>query len=245
MKKCLFILLALAVAVGSGHSEPRTAADSAPWLWVYAPTNFLVNDNVDRLIALMKRAKKAGYTAVVVTDTKFARLADRNGDRPPSYFNNLRRTAQAADELGLEIIPMVGSFGYSNDILQNDPNLAEGLAVRDCPLIVRNGNAVSSEDVNLLPGGAFEQWKGDNPIGWDYVDGPGKSAFADANVKHGGGRSLRFENFKAGNSGGNAARHEKDCRQTVAAVSPQLVAAHARRGTDRRSACGRHGERRP
>ena len=81
----------------------------------------------------MKRAKKAGYTAVVVTDTKFARLADRNGDRPPSYFSNLRRTAQAADELGLEIIPMVGSFGYSNDILQNDPNLAEGLAVRRLP----------------------------------------------------------------------------------------------------------------
>ena len=133
MKKVLFILLALSLAAGFGHSAPRSAADSGPWLWVYAPTNFLVNDNVDRLIALMQRAKKAGYTAVVVTETKFARLADRNGDRPPSYFNNLRRTAQTADELGLEIIPMVGSFGYSNDMLQNDPNLAEGLAVRDCP----------------------------------------------------------------------------------------------------------------
>jgi hypothetical protein len=72
------------------HSESPSAKE-APWLWVYAPTNFLVNDNVDRLIELMARAKKAGYTSAVVTDAKFGRLADRNGDRPPRYFENLRR----------------------------------------------------------------------------------------------------------------------------------------------------------
>jgi hypothetical protein len=36
------------------------------------------------------------------------------------------------------------------------------------------------------------------------VDGPGKSSFADEEVKHGGRRALRFENFPAGNEGGNA-----------------------------------------
>jgi hypothetical protein len=203
MKKSLILLALILLTTAPGYAEPP-AAEAPPWLWVYAPTNFLVNDNVEHLIALMKRAKKAGYTGVVVTDTKFARLADHNGDRPPSYFENLRRTAKAADELGLEIIPLIGSFGYSNDLLQNDPNLAEGLAVRDCPLIVHDGKAVSAEDVNLLPGGDFEKWKGDNPVGWDYLDGPGKSTFADAEVKHGGQRSLRFENFKAGNPDGNA-----------------------------------------
>ena len=93
---------------------------------------------------------------------------------------------------------------------------------------MRDGKAVSSEDVNLLPGGDFEKWKGDNPIGWDYVDGPGKSAFADAEVKHGGARSLRFETLQGWQFRRQRSRHEKDCRQTVAAISPQLVAAHMR-----------------
>ena len=218
MKKSLALALLLS-ALAAIHLSPwqpaappasaaEPAADKAPWLWVYAPTNFLVDENADHLIELMKRAKKAGYTAFVVSDTKFARLADHNGDRPPRYFDNMRRTAQAAADLGIEIIPMVGSFGYSNDILQNDPNLAEGIAVRDCPFIVHDGKA-AVEDENLFPAGELETFKGDNPVGWDYVDGPGKSTFADAEVKHGGKRSLRFENFKAGNEGGNARAMKK------------------------------------
>ena len=205
MKRSLLIVISILAFACVGRPA---FADEPPWLWVYTPTNFLVNENADHLIDLMKQAKKAGYTAFVVSDTKFARLADHNGDRPPSYFDNMRRTAKAADEIGIEIIPMVGSFGYSNDILQNDPNLAEGLAVRDCPFVVHDGKA-APEDANLLPAGDFETFKGDNPAGWDYVDGPGKSAFADAEVKHGGKRSLRFENFKAGNEGGNARAMKK------------------------------------
>ena len=205
MKKSLWIVVSILAFTCVGRTA---SAAEAPWLWVYTPTNFLVNENADHLIDLMKRAKKAGYTAFVVSDTKFARLADHNGDRPPRYFDNMRRVARAADEIGIEIIPMVGSFGYSNDILQNDPNLAEGLAVRDCPFVVHDGKA-AAEDANLLPAGDFETFKGDNPAGWDYVDGPGKSAFADAEVKHGGKRSLRFENFKAGNEGGNARAMKK------------------------------------
>ncbi len=202
-----FLLIVVSILAFACAGRPASAAD-APWLWVYTPTNFLVNENADHLIDLMKRAKKAGYTAFVVSDTKFARLADHNGDRPPRYFDNMRRVARAAADIGIEIIPMVGSFGYSNDILQNDPNLAEGLAVRDCPFVVRDGKA-APDDANLFPAGDFETFKGDNPAGWDYVDGPGKSAFADAEVKHGGKRSLRFENFKAGNEGGNARAMKK------------------------------------
>jgi hypothetical protein len=212
MKRSLILVAMILAAVAVSGARPAAAekladspASDAPWLWVYAPTNFQVDANADHLIDLIGRAGKAGYTAVVISDTKFGRLGTRQAD----YFNNMRRTAKAAQEAGVEIIPMVGSFGYSNDLLQNDPNLAEGIAVRDCPFVVHDGKAVQTDDANLLPAGDFETFKGDSPAGWDYVDGPGKSTFADEEVKHGGRRSLRVDNFKAGNPDGNARAMKK------------------------------------
>ena len=198
-------LLAWAAAEWSGPAQGDAAPADSPWLWVYAPVNFQVDQEGDRLVELIRRAGKAGYNAVVVTDTKFGRM----GDRPKNYYDNLRRAVKAAEEAGVEIIPMTTSFGYSNDLLQNDPNLAEGIAVRDCPFVVHDGKAVPADDANMLPMGDFETFKGDAPAGWDYVDGPGKSTFPDEEVKHGGRRSLRLENFKAGNEGGNARAMKK------------------------------------
>jgi hypothetical protein len=173
---------------------------STPALWVYAPCNFQVSERVDQLIDLLRRAKKAGYNGALLTDSKFARFADR----PAHYYDNLRRTKKAADEIGIELIPMVGSFGYSNDLLQNDPNLAEGLPVRDCVFVVKDGRAALADAANLLPFGDFEQFKDQRPAGWDFVDGPGQSLFADTDVKHGGRSALRLEQFAKGNEAGNA-----------------------------------------
>ncbi len=193
------------LAAWSGPTKGEAPPTDAPWLWVYAPVNFQVDREGDRIVELIRRAGKAGYQAVVVTDTKFGRV----GDRPKNYYENLKRAVKAAEEAGVEIIPMTTSFGYSNDLLQNDPNLAEGIAVRDCPFVVHDGKARPAEDANLLPMGDFETFKGDAAAGWDYVDGPGKSTFPDEEVKHGGKRSLRLENFQAGNEGGNARLFKK------------------------------------
>jgi hypothetical protein len=193
-----FVLLLLLPGL-AGTEEPAAKA-AGPELWLYAPCNFQVNEQVNRLIELLRRARKAGYTAAVITDSKFGRLADR----PEHYYDNLRRTRKAADEIGIEIIPIVGSFGYSNDLLQNDPNLAEGLAVRDALFVVKEGRATLADTTNLLPLGDFEQFQENLPAGWDFADGPGQSIFADTDVKHGGKLSLRMENFRKGNEGGNA-----------------------------------------
>ncbi len=157
-------LLAWAAAEWVGPAQGDAAPAEAPWLWVYAPVNFQVDQEGDRLVELIRRAGKAGYNAVVVTDTKFGRM----GDRPKNYYANLRRAAKAAEEAGVEIIPMTTSFGYSNDLLQNDPNLAERIAVRDCPFVVHDGKAAPADDANMLPMGDFETFKGDSPAGWDY-----------------------------------------------------------------------------
>ena len=60
--KRFMICLACVLTAGYAHSESPSTKE-APWLWVYAPINFLVNDNVDRLIELMGRAKKPATPA--------------------------------------------------------------------------------------------------------------------------------------------------------------------------------------
>ena len=42
--------------------------------WVYAPVNHLVPKEIERIQALMKRARALGYTHFLLADAKFARL---------------------------------------------------------------------------------------------------------------------------------------------------------------------------
>jgi hypothetical protein len=190
-------LLAAALAATSA----RGAAPPAPtkWQWVYAPCNFQVDARGDELVALAKRAKTAGYNGLLVTDSKFARLQER----PKNYYANLARFKKAADELGLDIVPAVCPVGYSNDILQNDPNQAEGIAVRDAPFIVRGKEAVLSDRENLLPGGSFEQAGPKGFTGWDWMDGFGQVIVQDTAVKHSGAASARLGDFRKGEAHGN------------------------------------------
>jgi hypothetical protein len=201
------MVLAAALAAGAGGLGAAEPPASKPdtCRWVYAPLNFQVDARVDDLLALMKRAKADGYTGVLITDSKFGRMADR----PANYYANLERTRKAAADLGLDLIPACCPVGYSNDALQNNPNLAEGIAVRDAPFIVRGKEAVLADRENLLPGGEFEEAKGGNLTGWDFLDGPGVSIIQDAATKHGGAASARMQDFKKGNEAANCRLSKK------------------------------------
>ena len=191
---CLLIAV-LATAIARGEAPPAPTK----WQWVYAPCNFQVDARVDELLALAKRAKAAGYTGLLVTDSKFGRLQER----PKNYYANLARFKTVADELGLDIVPAVCHVGYSNNTLQNDPNQAEGLAVRDAPFIVRGKEAVLADRENLLPGGGFEQAGPKGFTGWDWMDSFGQVIERDTAVKHSGAASARMGNFRKGEGHGN------------------------------------------
>ena len=63
--------------------------------WVYLQTNLQVDKNVDDAEALFRRAAKAGYTGVLLADSKLAKL----GDVIPRYHQNLARVKRIAAEI--------------------------------------------------------------------------------------------------------------------------------------------------
>ena len=137
MARTLLALLAVAALLASPRAHGADAEVPRPQLWLYCPTNLLPPENVDKLEVLWKRAAAAGYTHVLLQDSKFSRL----DEMPPGYFANVARLREIAVADGLTIIPAVFPIGYSNDLLSNDPNLAEGLPVVDQPLVVEKGVA--------------------------------------------------------------------------------------------------------
>jgi hypothetical protein len=135
----LFSLITLLLLAASTHAAPPRE------LWVYCPTNLLVDANVDKLDALWHRAHTAGYTHVLLADSKLARLDDL-GSSTKHYMANLARAKLIALADHLQIIPAVFSIGYSNDLLSHNPNLAEGLPVKDSLFVVRDGQATIAAD---------------------------------------------------------------------------------------------------
>lgn len=130
--------------------------------WVYAPSNYQVDAQADRIIGLMKRAKAAGYTHFLITDSKFSRVPTL----PKRYFQNVERVKAAAQEFGIQLVPGLFGVGYSNDLLANDPNLAEGLPVKDALFVVKDYIASHVPDpMVMLKDGALLNRKA-----WGFID---------------------------------------------------------------------------
>lgn len=140
-------------------------------IWFYYSTNLQVDNNVEVLETVWRRAAKAGYNGVLLADSKFGRL-DNLGDMRQRYFNNIAKVKKLATELNLEIIPAIFPVGYSEGILCHDPNLAEGFPVKDARFVVRNGIAqVDANQAGILGGADFSDLKK-----WDWKDDGVKSA---------------------------------------------------------------------
>src|SRR5262249_12450947 len=124
--------------------------------WVYCAQNLWVDKNIETLDTLLRRAAKAGFTHVLLADSKFAKL----GDMDARYFRNRERVKSLAAELHLEIVPALFPIGYSNDLLWHDPNLIESLPVRDALFVVSHGLARLQPDPPIqLKGGDFSDLK--------------------------------------------------------------------------------------
>ena len=65
------VLAGLISALPAAQAQDKAASGArqpaATPLWLYAPVNFQVKEDTDRLIALLTRANAAGYSAAVIT----------------------------------------------------------------------------------------------------------------------------------------------------------------------------------
>lgn len=142
--------------------EQPGPSTSSKQMWLYCPTNLLVDENVAKLDDLWRRAATAGYTHVLLADSKFCRLEDMEA----RYFRNVDRVKALARELKLTLVPAVMPIGYSNDILSRDPNLVEALPVRDALFVVHGNIARYEPDPRVeLKGGDFSDLSR-----WDWKD---------------------------------------------------------------------------
>ncbi|HUS33936.1 MAG TPA: hypothetical protein VM680_01165 [Verrucomicrobiae bacterium] len=172
--RMLLFLLALSLSIQSRAGE----------LWLYCAQNLWVDKNIDNLEQLFARAGKAGYTHVLLTDSKSAKL----GDMDARYFKNVERVKKIAAANHLEIVPAVFPIGYSNDILWHDPNLVEALPVRDVEMVVENGVAkIPAPAQPLLKGGDFSDLKQ-----WSWYDKSVEQENGAVRVRGGGGNPARI-----------------------------------------------------
>jgi len=204
-----------AAAAGLTAGAGAEAAPPAPLVeghlltrrWVYVQNNFQAQGNVQRVNAILDRAAAAGFNGAVFSDGKFGRLDD--GSLIPAYYTNLRAVLDHARDLGLAAIPATANFGYSNDILWHDPNLAEGLPVRGATFRAGGGRLVPYEARPVrLANGDFEALpaSGDQFPGWAFQDAPGTATFVDRDVRHGGRASLRMTDLGTTNPGAGNGR---------------------------------------
>jgi hypothetical protein len=187
--------------------------------WFYVGTNLQVEKNADELVALIARAAKAGYNGLILADYKL-HILDRV---PRHYFTNLEKVKKAAAAAKIEIIPAVCPVGYSSGILAHDPNLAEGLPVREVPFRVEKGVATLVPFDTGFRNGNLETAKGDRFAGWGFQDDPGVKTFADRAVVAEGKVAVRLENFRKGGKtpGQLLADNAKRCVEIVRKQSPK------------------------
>src|SRR5207248_655826 len=90
-------------------ARPAIAAEQLE-LWLYYPTNFQANETIGKLEPIWRRAAKAGYSKVLMADSKFAKLGDLGG-MEKQYFGNVEKAKKLAEELKLELVPAVFDIG--------------------------------------------------------------------------------------------------------------------------------------
>lgn len=137
-----------------------TSLSSARERWVYLSVNFQVPERTEYAMSIIEKAHALGYDHVLLADSKLSRIETL----PKIYFQNVARVKELAEKLGVELVPAVFPVGYSNSILFHNPNLAEGLPVKDALYVVQNGKAHHVPEVEF-PGAETGDAKS-----WNFVD---------------------------------------------------------------------------
>ena len=166
------------------------------FVWVFG-YNLSRDGDIAAITKMLEDGAKHGIDGAVLSSGM-----DSMSRQPAAYFRGLEEVQRTCDRLHIELIPAGFSIGYGSAALGTDKMLAEGLPVTDALFIVHGNEArlVPDESVHVNNGG-FEESKNNKFACLAMQDQPGEITFADTSVHHGGGASIRFENFTANQYG--------------------------------------------
>jgi len=194
LRRLIGTVVLVALLGGSACCEPAKLTHR--WLFIFR--DLTDTAKFTDTMSLLPRAQKAGYNAIVVSDKHLYQL-DRAS---PAYIESLKLLQRTAAFYGMDLIPICMPMGYAGGLLDYDRNLAEGLPVKDALFAAHHGTlSLDADPPVAVTNGDFETASGDALPGWHYQMGIGLSAFADHNVAHTGGSSMRIERPLPGFSG--------------------------------------------
>lgn len=190
--RSVFYLVTIVVTMVSGKSGEEAAGEGYP----YRLAQVNLDDpsgsgEVDRFRKIARQASSAGYNGLVVNGAWDAL------DIETVYVHkNLREMRRIAEKYELKIIPTVFNVGYNAFLLKHNRHLAEGLKVENAPYLVKSGKATLLKDNEFgLVNGGMEQFKDDNPTGFQSTAGEASVLRRDKEEKKAGKSSLRVEGF--------------------------------------------------
>ncbi len=202
MRNTAFGILALVmISIGLASTAAGVHSPSAPaqtavvrssgigtHRWVYASRSLKEQKHVSELIEIARQASAGGMNGMVLS-SGYSRIMLKD----PVHLGRLKQLQEGLSRLGVELIPIFMTAGYG-DGLDENPNLAAGMPVRDALFVARGGRAELTEDpAPTRLNGGFEEISGGAPAGF-ILDGKlGGTLSVDSVVHHGGQRSLRID----------------------------------------------------
>lgn len=166
-----------------------------PVRWVFNQQNLRVATAVQTLRTMLDTMAVLKLNAIQQNDFKYSILQMQ----PQSYHDSARAYRAASEERGIGVVPGVAPIGYSEGILWNDPNLAEGFPATSRYVIESDTGRLIPDSRVALPNGGFESVDGNGRFtGWSYYDE--STVSVDRAIVHGGATSARCSNFAGVNS---------------------------------------------
>lgn len=184
MRTPLLLILVLTFTLACGKTDNRY-----PYRWVYGSSGLQSDEEVSRLKEIIQTASDHGLNGMLLSCG-----TDRMDLQPPEYFTRLNEVISFAGERGVDIIPSIFSIGYGGSLLAHNPNLAEGIPVREALFMVKGGQAFFVPDSPTgLANGSFENNDGVRVAAFEYEGEPGRNIFVDLETVRDGRASVRFE----------------------------------------------------
>lgn len=166
-----------------------------PKRWIYSAHNLRGANAMTELEKIAANMKSYRMNGIQQNDWKYNAL----DEQPNFYFDSVARFRKMCKDNQLEIIPGVCSIGWSNGLLFNNPNLAEGMPSESKFIVEQNQCRQVDDSPIVFPNASFENINSSNKFtGFSWYDE--NVASQDLTVSHSGKASAKCTNFDGSNS---------------------------------------------